>query len=414
MSKATTTLFTPQAAPLPDFPSQEKVEFYLNSHPCEWKIYSELPSNLKQELIDFCTGKHGLKVTYDPVFRRIFNPSLCHSRLEALLSAILDRPLRIIKVIPREGMQLNEQASFVVIDVLVQLDDGSFANVEMQKIGYSFPLARADCYASDIIMRQYSQAKQEQGKTFSFQNLHKVYCIILMEKSPREFHSVKNKYIHRRTSSFDTNIYQNSAGLHEDIFICLDSFHSIVHNITKDSTNLEAWLTFLSATDAETITSLINAFPCFAAIYQEITDFVKNPEEIMNMLSEALYIMDKNMERLMVTELQEEVNALKAERDAAMTEKHSIISEINSVMNARNSAIAERNSVITERDSAIAERDSVITERDSAIAERDSVITERDSAIAERDSIMAEYLAVSTKLQRILDFLKSHGYQEEI
>ena len=410
MSKATTTLFTPQAAPLPDFPSQEKVEFYLNSHPCAWKIYSELPSNLKQELIDFCTGKHGLKVTYDPVFRRIFNPSLCHSRLEALLSAILDRPLRIIKVIPREGMQLNEQASFVVIDVLVQLDDGSFANVEMQKIGYSFPLARADCYASDIIMRQYSQAKQEQGKTFSFQNLHKVYCI------------------HRRTSSFDTNIYQNSSGLHEDIFICLDSFHSIVHNITKDSTNLEAWLTFLSATDAETITSLINAFPCFAAIYQEITDFVKNPEEIMNMLSEALYIMDKNMERLMVTELQEEVNALKAERDAAMTEKHSIISEINSVMNARNSAIAERNSVITERDSAIAERnsviterdsaiaerDSVITERDSAIAERDSVITERDSAIAERDSIMAEYLAVSTKLQRILDFLKSHGYQEEI
>ncbi len=368
MSKTTATSFNPQAAPrippLPDFPSQEKVESYLSSHPSAWKIYSELSADLKQELIDFCTGKHGLKVTYDPVFRRIFNPSLCHSRLEALLSAILAHPLRIIKVIPREGMQLNEQTSFVVIDVLIQLDDGSFANVEMQKIGYNFPLARADCYASDIIMRQYSQARQEQGKTFSFQNLHKVYCIILMEKSPQEFRSIKNKYIHRRTSSFDTNIYQNSSGLHEDIFICLDSFHSIVHNITKDSTDLEAWLTFLSATDTETITSLIDAFPCFAAIYQEITDFVKNPEELMNMLSEALYIMDKNMERMMVTELQDEVNAL----------------------------MAERNTVIAERDSAMAAR---------------------DSAIAERDSIKAEYLAVNAKLQRILEYLKLHGYQDE-
>ena len=35
------------------------------------------------------------------------------------------------------------------------------------------------------------------------------------------------------------------------------------------------------------------------------------------MLSEELYIMGKNMERMMVSELQDEVNALKAERDDA-------------------------------------------------------------------------------------------------
>lgn len=354
MSGNTNSLFHPQSVlqivPLPGFPSQEKVESYLSRHSPAWKIYSELPPNLKQELIDFCTGKHGLKVTYDPVFRRIFNPSLRCSRLEALLCAILGHPLRIIKVIPREGTQLNEQTSFVVMDVLIQLDDGSFANVEMQKIGYNFPLARADCYASDIIMRQYSQARLEQGQAFSFQNLHKVYCIILMEKSPQEFHSVKDKYIHRRISSFDTDIYPNSSGLHEDIFICLDSFHSIVHNITKDSTDLEAWLTFLSATDVETITSLIDAFPFFAAVYQEIADFVKKPEELMNMLSEALYIMDKNMERMMVTELQEKISTLKVEQDI--------------------------------------------------------VKAECDTAKSERDAARA-------KLQQVLDYAKAHGYQDE-
>lgn len=215
-------------------------------------------------VVGFCTGKNGLKITYDPIFQKIFNPYLRPKRLEAFLSAILGRTVRIIRVISREGTRLSERASFVVMDILIQLDDGSYANVEMQKIGYNFPLARADCYASDIIMRQYAQIKAEQGISFSFQNLHQVYCIILMEKSPREFYTAKGKYIHRRISSFDTKIYTKSAGLHEDIFICLDSFRSIVHNITKDSSALDAWLTFLSVTDVETIASLLEAFPCFA------------------------------------------------------------------------------------------------------------------------------------------------------
>lgn len=34
------------------------------------------------------------------------------------------------------------------------------------------------------------------------------------------------------------------------------------------------------------------------------------------MLSEELYIMDKNMERMMVTELQQEVDTVKAEKAA--------------------------------------------------------------------------------------------------
>ncbi len=189
----------------------------------------------------------------------------------------------------------------------MRLDDGSYANVEMQKIGYNFPLARADCYASDIIMRQYEKTKKELGEKFTFSHLHKVYCIILMEESPAAFHSVPIQYIHNRTASFNTGIYPDNAGLHEDIFICLDIFHSIVHTISKRSTLQEAWLTFFSATDIDSITALVRAFPMFLPIYQEITDFAQNPRELMNMLSEALYIMDRNMERQMVEEMRQEM-----------------------------------------------------------------------------------------------------------
>ena len=340
-----------RALPLPAFSSQAAIEAHFKSIPTAWENYKLLPVSMQQELTDFCLGKQGLKITYDSVFRKVFNPEKEQGlkRLESLLSAILGHNVTIIRIIPRSGTQMNESAAFVVMDILVQLDDQSFANVEMQKIGYNFPLARADCYISDIIMRQYADRKAALGKKFTFNHLHKVYSIILMEQSPKEFHTAHGKYVHRRRTYFDTGIYSQNSGLHEDIFLCLDSFHSIVHNITKNSNDLEAWLTFLSATDPASIHMLINSFPSFASIYQEITNFVNTPKELIDMLSEELYIMDKNLERLMVAELQEEVSEAIARRDNAVA--------------AMNEAVAALDNVVAQRDDAVAQRDDAINER---------------------------------------------------
>ena len=341
---------TTQTLPLPSFPSREAVEAHLKSEPDIFRDYLLLPSFMQKELVDFCMGKQGLKITYDTVFRKIFDPDTEKGlkRLESLLSAIMGRPLKIISVMPREGTQLAESASFVVMDVLVQLDDQSFANIEMQKIGYSFPLARADCYISDIIMRQYVAAKAELGSDFTFNHLHKVYGIILMEQSPGEFHKAAGHYIHKRKPVFDTGIYKDNPGLHEDIFLCLDSFHSNVHNVTKSSSELEAWLTFLSATDPLVIGALIEAFPCFAPIYQEIMEFAKDPKELIGMLSKELYIMDKNMERLMVSQLQEEVTAEQARADAAVAERDKIVAERDTAVTKAKVAEAKANEAVTK------------------------------------------------------------------
>lgn len=317
----------------PSFPSYQAVQQALTKHPPSWERFLQLPISVRQELLDFCIGKHGLRITYDPVFRQIFHPEKNTQRLEALLSSLLGKKIKILEILPREGTKLTDTGSFVIMDILVRLSDGSYANVEMQKIGYYFPLARADCYASDIIMRQYEKTKNELRQSFSFANLHKVYCIILMEESPAAFHSITNQYIHKRSSSFDTGIYPDNAGLHEDIFICLDIFRSIVHTITKRSTPLEAWLTFLSATDIHSITSLVKAFPMFLPIYQEIADFAQNPKELMNMFSEALRIMDHNLERMMVEEIRKECEA---KLKAAKTEFKTMADErINAIIEAK-------------------------------------------------------------------------------
>lgn len=54
----------------------------------------------------------------------------------------------------------------------------------------------------------------------------------------------------------------------------------------------------------------------FLPIYQEITDFAQNPKELMKMFSEALRIMDRNLERQMVEEIRAELEAKLATAEA--------------------------------------------------------------------------------------------------
>ena len=64
------------------------------------------------------------------------------------------------------------------MDILVQLEDGSLANVEVQKIPYMFPAERMSCYSSDLVLRQYSRVKGEKGKAFTYKDMRPVYTIM--------------------------------------------------------------------------------------------------------------------------------------------------------------------------------------------------------------------------------------------
>ena len=86
----------------------------------------------------------------------------------------------------------------------------------------------------------------------------------------------------------------------------------------------DAWLTFLDSEDINEISELVRNFPMFLPIYKEIAEFAQRPEELINMFSEALSIMDRNMERLMVEEmcekLEKTIASSQAELEAARTE----------------------------------------------------------------------------------------------
>lgn len=90
--------------------------------------------------------------------------------------------MRIVDVLPNDGTRLADESTLLITDMVVQLEDGSIANLEIQKIGYYFPGERSACYSADLLLRQYKRVRGIKGKRFSYRDIKQVYTIVLFEK----------------------------------------------------------------------------------------------------------------------------------------------------------------------------------------------------------------------------------------
>lgn len=124
------------------------------------------------------------------------------------------------------------------------------------------------------------------------------------------------------------------------IYISLDVFKSVVHNITN---KLDAWLTFLSSDKPEDIINLVSAYPAFIDLYHDIAEFRKDPKELIYMYSEALSILDRNTAFYMIDEKQKEIEDLQslvAEQTTSLTKKENALAEKETTIAALQAEIA--------------------------------------------------------------------------
>ena len=66
----------------------------------------------------------------------------------------------------------TDESTLLILDIVVMLEDGSIANIEIQKIGYRFPGERSACYSSDLLLRQYKRVRGRQKSKFVY---HQIY-----------------------------------------------------------------------------------------------------------------------------------------------------------------------------------------------------------------------------------------------
>lgn len=273
-------------------------------------IFNSWTDSQQDEFLNFCTGVKGIKFLYDSFFKEIVNPESAPERLEELLSLILYQSVKIKTVLPNDSTRIADEGSLLILDILVELESGCLANVEVQKIGYKFPGQRCACYSADLLLRQYKRIKSKKKKKFSYKDIQKVYTVILFETSTAEFHRFPNEYLHFMKQQSNTGLQMEL--LQEYTFIPLDIFHKILHNngIRDD---LEAWLAFLSVDDPKIIAKLIQSYPRFIPMYEEVYNMCRNVEKVIGLFSEELKMLDRNTVQLMIDEMQDTIEEQKEE-----------------------------------------------------------------------------------------------------
>lgn len=267
----------------------------------------------QEEFLDICTGVKGIKFLYDAIFKEIMNPEYVPERFNDFLSCMLCQRVKVLKVLPGDSTRIADETSLLIMDIVVELEDGSIANIEMQKVGYLFPGQRCACYSADLLLRQYKRVRGEDGKKFSYRDIKSVYTIVLFEKSPREFHWFPDVYYHFFEQKSNTGLELEL--LQKYLFIPLDIFRKSQQNkgITE---RRDAWLTLLSCDKPEKIIELIEKYPAFREIYKEGYQMCLNTERVMDMFSDELYELDRNTVQYMIDEQQKTIDTQKQRLNA--------------------------------------------------------------------------------------------------
>lgn len=322
---------------------------YLSATFYKWTLEQQ------EYFIDCCTGVRGVKLLYDGFFKEIMNAEYTPERLDVFLSLLLQKKVRVHTVLPNDSTRIADESSLLITDLVVELDDGSLANVEIQKIGYNFPGQRSACYSADMLLRQYKRIRSLKRKKFNYRDIKDVYIIVLFEQSTSEFHRFPNNYLHYFCQRSDTGLELDL--LQKFLFVTLDIFRKNQHNKIIN-TKLDAWLLFLSSDDPEDILRLISEYPEFRAMYEQAYAMCRNLEDIMGFFSEELRMLDRNTVQYMIDEMQAQLDEKKVqldEKQSQLDEKQSQLDKKQSQLDAKNLLIEEQQQQLEDLQRYIAE-----------------------------------------------------------
>ena len=237
-----------------------------------------------------------------------------------------------------------------------------------------FPMLRSreevlkEINAQGSLKKIFQSWKEKEQKEFL--DIQTVYTIILFEKSPKEFKEYPDVYLHVLQ-------HKSNSGIQIDIpqkfvYIPLDIFREKQHNEGENIHNrLEAWLTFFCRDEPEMILKLIEQYPEFRSLYEDIYELCRNAEEVMQLFSKELLEMDRNTVKLMIDEMQEELQ------------------KQGQTIEEQGQTIEEQAREIMEQEQKLAEKD---TEKNTALAQKEKEFEAVRQQMAQRIAELEEKL----------------------
>ena len=112
---------------------------------------------------------------------------------------------------------------------------------------------------------------------------------------------------------------------------------------------LDAWLAFLALDEPEWIEAVIEAYPEFRSMYEEVYEMCRNLERVMEMYSKELQELDRNTVQYMIDEMQETINR----KNAQLNQKDSMIENQSEQLAQLKQLLEEQNQQIQALQSQI-------------------------------------------------------------
>nr|MCR5267136.1 hypothetical protein [Lachnospiraceae bacterium] len=147
-----------------------------------------LPDSQKLKLESIVRGEELASVCRDSIAKHVFSPDLHPERMNFILQHTMNRmDLNVSHSASNETYLQNVYAKKTITDVPAWLKDHSLADLEFQIRPQEFIFNRADVYASNMLLLQYSADEARSREEIDFDTIHDSIIIVLMAKSPKAF-----------------------------------------------------------------------------------------------------------------------------------------------------------------------------------------------------------------------------------
>ena len=152
---------------------------------------------------------------------------------------------------------------------------------------------------------------------------------------------LEGNYLHIGTTTFNTGLNINM--LQEYYIIALDVFRENIYPKVRQNADYmqTAWLSLLSARTMDDAEELLKNYPFMEDILRDMAEYLRKPEEVLSMFSDALRQLDKNTELYMIEELEQKIKSEKQRADYLQSENSSLQSENSSLQNENQSLLKE-------------------------------------------------------------------------
>ena len=87
--------------------SRDKVLSIINRDPVSKNTFESFSKADQEKILAYLSGEKTLQILYDKFFKKILDPHTHQNRVESLLSSIFGETVKIVRVLPKEGIAIT-------------------------------------------------------------------------------------------------------------------------------------------------------------------------------------------------------------------------------------------------------------------------------------------------------------------